>query len=83
MEVYEKFKKDLAVIFLVWFSISWLGGAFDRDTTDGEKRSDMALKVDALTGCHYLEGRNGGLIPRVDGTGQHMCGDKPSWVINE
>jgi len=52
-------------------------GPFDwfleRDSTDGEKRSGLVLKTDALTGCQYLKSGNA-MIPRVDSKGQHICG---------
>ena len=51
-----------------------------RDDTDagawGGGRSGMAATTDALTGCQYLRGADGGVTPRLDGKGWHM-GFKP------
>ncbi len=73
MEVYNKFKKDLLCCMTIYWILMIIVGGFDRDTTDGEVRSGMALKIDALTGCHYLEGQRGGLTPRLDKEGLHIC----------
>lgn len=44
------------------------------DDTDGPgERSGLALRTDAATGCQYLESRYGGLIPRHDRDGRHIC----------
>lgn len=46
----------------------------ERDDTDGpEKRSGMALYIDYRTGCHYLGNPFGGITPRLDQDGRHMC----------
>ena len=41
-----------------------------RDNTDGEwpHRSNLQLRVDAETGCNYLESSSGHLIPRYGKT---------------
>ena len=45
-----------------------------RDSTDTpDNRSGMALYIDAKTGCHYLGDGRGGLIPRLDSNGNHVC----------
>jgi hypothetical protein len=46
-----------------------------RDDSDPQRwgfggRSNMVLSTDALTGCQYLQGEHGGIIPRVDATGK-------------
>jgi hypothetical protein len=45
------------------------------DSTDAGMwdRSGMSLHVDDLTGCHYLSVIFGGLTPRVDAGGKHVC----------
>ena len=44
------------------------------DSTDsGTDRSGVSLRIDHLTGCHYLEGAGGGLIARVNKQGTHIC----------
>lgn len=44
------------------------------DSTDGEERSGLGLHTDAMTGCQYLS-RSGGLTPRLDAKGNHICHD--------
>lgn len=73
MEVYKKFKNDLFIFCIVYLLFTWLTGGMDYDSTDGERRSGMALRIDAMTGCHYLEGSKGGMTPRLDQKGQHIC----------
>lgn len=49
-------------------------GAYSADDTDGpEKRSGMALYRDYGTGCEYLASPWGGLTPRLDADGRHIC----------
>lgn len=50
------------------------------DTTDVSiwKRSGMALRIDNLTGCHYLEttglfGFSTSVTPRLDESGKQIC----------
>ncbi len=73
MEVYRKFKIDLLFCIITYWILMIIFGVFARDSTDGEKRSGMALKIDAMTGCHYLEGQRGGLIQRFDIHGKQIC----------
>lgn len=45
-----------------------------RDSTDsGSARSGLSLHVDARTGCHYLGTARGGITPRYDRDGTHIC----------
>lgn len=43
----------------------------DSDPPGG--RSGLTPKTDHLTGCQYLESPKGGLTPRLDAQGQHVC----------
>ena len=45
------------------------------NTTDSAiySRSHMGLRIDNLTGCHYLAAFWGGLTPRLDAQGNHIC----------
>lgn len=73
--------------WFVWiassFLIYWLlSSIIPRDSTDRPGgRSGMILHVDHLTGCHYLARVFGGLVPRLDADGNHICtgeqGDAP------
>ena len=75
MEVYERFKKDLfwviTIMLLLQLGLHFL--PIGKDSTDGEKRSGMELHIDAQTGCEYLEGTRGGMTPRLDKSGNHIC----------
>lgn len=66
------------VVLLVWVVAYFLPLA--RDSTDGPWpwRSGMELRVDAETGCEYLEARGGGITPRMGANGLHAgCGRVP------
>lgn len=47
------------------------------DDTDGDTRSNMVIRVDNLTKCQYLQGSGGGLTPRLDTRGKHICKERP------
>lgn len=45
-----------------------------RDDTDPPgDRSDLKILTDHLTGCQYLTTGKGGITPRLDKDGRHMC----------
>lgn len=75
MEVYNRFKKDLFWIIIIFFilQIAWHYLPIGRDNSDGSKRSGFSVHVDSLTGCEYLGGKSGGLTPRLDSNGKHIC----------
>lgn len=59
----------LLFLFLV---IQWVF-ALGKDATDPPHgRSGMRLHTDHETGCQYLS--RGGLTPRLDRDGKHICG---------
>ena len=60
-------------MIILYLFLLWATGGMDKDSTDGAKRSNMSLRIDAMTGCHYLEGRKGGMTPRLDINGKHIC----------
>lgn len=33
----------------------------------------FAIMADAATGCHYLVNPRGGIVPRLDAQGHHIC----------
>ncbi len=43
------------------------------DTDSASERSGLGLRTDHGTGCQYLESRFGGLVPRLDAAGRHVC----------
>lgn len=76
MEVYEKIKRDLFFVLLIVaaMNLAWRYLPIGRDDTDGITRSGVSIHVDNLTGCEYLGGPNGGVTPRLDAAGKHICG---------
>lgn len=54
-------------VLLICFAYDNTG--YGRDSTDGDDRSNMLLRIDHGTGCEYLETRNGGITPRLTGEG--------------
>lgn len=63
------------IIFLLVFSaFLYFQGRYDHDSTDnGDKRSGLILSIDAFTGCHYLSTGRGGITPRLNKAGRHIC----------
>ena len=53
---------------------------FGRDDSDPTKgwgaRSGLKIYTDHRTGCQYLSTASGGLTPRLDKHGQHICGEQ-------
>lgn len=45
------------------------------DSTDYSRtdRSGLKLHTDAMTGCQYLSTSGGGITPRLDNRGHHVC----------
>lgn len=66
-----KAAKWLAIGYFIIVAIGWFSGDFDRDSTDGAKRSGLKLHTDAQTGCQYLSTAGGGVTPRISAGGQH------------
>lgn len=64
----------LAYFGLLLVVISFTDSFRSYDSTDppGE-RSGLGLLVDAHTGCHYLTTARGGITPRYDRDGNHIC----------
>lgn len=77
----EKLAKDLRSLFwLLIFvtaglSISQVVFGLGMDDSDASawNRSGLKLHTDHLTGCQYFQAPNGGLTPRLDATGGHIC----------
>jgi hypothetical protein len=55
----------------LYLAVWLIGLLWPTDNSDINRfhRSEMAIRTDALTGCQYLESHGGGLIARLDGTG--------------
>ena len=75
METYKQIKKDLLglCVVILLLQLAWAVLPVGRDDTDGESRSGLNLRTDARTGCQYLESMGGGLTPRLDRNGRHIC----------
>lgn len=75
MNVYNAIKKDLFWIVVLVFFLTLMSNFFKVgwDSTDGESRSGLGLHTDNLTGCQYLSSPRGGLVPRSDKNGTHIC----------
>lgn len=76
----KMFASWLFSIFVIAFSIALLFfvsplGRDDSDEGYGwfDNRSNMRVTTDNLTGCQYLGSERGGITPRVDSTGKHIC----------
>lgn len=61
----------LVVGFIITAALNYFEVGYD--STDGEARSGMRLHTDALTGCQYLSNPQGGITPRLNQNGQHLC----------
>jgi hypothetical protein len=79
MEIYKAIKKDitnlLVALVIVHYSFVFLSWAFEWgfDSTDGKTRSNMGLHIDAMTSCQYLSAKGGGITPRMNKEGEHVC----------
>lgn len=62
-------------IIVLFLALEFFGLAYflaPMDSTDSpEKRSGLSIKIDNMTGCHYLY--RGSLTPRMDETGKQIC----------
>lgn len=61
-----------AVAFGVISTVMLLPYFFD-SSDSWPRRSGLGISVDALTGCQYLLSPKGGVTPRVDASGKHLC----------
>lgn len=65
-----------AILYLLTMLVLtlWLFDEPPYDSTDRPPvRSGMGLHIDSLTGCHYLSRWLGGITPRLDNEGRHIC----------
>lgn len=74
MTATDAFWTVLRAIVVGYFAIALVGYCTPRDDTDGEERSGMRLMTDARSGCQYLGAPWGGITPRMDRNGHHICG---------
>ena len=76
----NNFWRELLCAMLVGTAIGGVIKAWDYDATDQpeaenvvDRRSGMTLYTDYGTGCQYLQAGLGGLTPRLDKEGNHVC----------
>ena len=69
----------LMYALVVYFMVAIIGKFAPQDDTDpADGRSGLGLYIDARTSCHYLSGGPfGGITPRLDRNGKHICGISP------
>lgn len=67
-------ERATAIVLVFVVAINIYSVMQPRDSTDsGSTRSGLGLHVDAKTGCHYLSTARGGITPRYDRNGTHIC----------
>lgn len=68
---------EIGTLVLVWLlivtAISWAISPGDDSESPTGKRSGLRPRTDHLTGCQYLETKDGGITPRVDRHGRQIC----------
>ena len=75
----KQFALWLFWLFIVGMAFSWALSLtpIGRNDTDmgswGGGRSGIKPVTDALTGCQYLVSPHGGITPRLDSEGKHIC----------
>lgn len=67
MNVYNTIGKNLFWIVVLVFSLTLILNFFEVG------RKGLSLHTDNLTGCQYLSSPHGGLVPRLDKNGTHIC----------
>jgi hypothetical protein len=77
----EFFTKILWVLLaIILFQFFWMFTPWGKDVTDVpgwfERRSGMHHYTDYGTGCEYVGASGGGLTPRLDRNGKHVCSTK-------
>lgn len=73
----HKFVTPYILTTMALFVLLWVVGKTDwnKDDTDpANGRSGLAVKIDSLTGCQYLESPRG-LTPRLNPGGDQMCSE--------
>lgn len=79
LETLKQFTLWLLWLFVFGIVFSWAVSftPLGRDDTDkgswGGGRSGIKPVTDALTGCQYLVSQHGGITPRLDSEGKHIC----------
>ncbi len=66
-------KQNIIATLLIMLVISAMVLNNGKDTSDSPNGwSGLTVHLDYQTGCHYLT-RRGGLTPRLDRSGNHIC----------
>ncbi|PWC69123.1 hypothetical protein TSH7_01375 [Azospirillum sp. TSH7] len=61
------------LVFALTVAAKNRGPLDDTDDHATGTRSNMRVLIDHKTGCQYLLSDGGGLTPRLDATGKHIC----------
>ena len=62
------------IVFVIVINATFSNGFGEDDTDPIKGRSGLGLYIDNKTGCHYLSGGIlGGIHPRLDEKGNHIC----------
>lgn len=73
----SSFERIMWVLFFASVTVTGMARCTTAtDSTDAgpSQRSGMNLRIDYGTGCQYLETSRGGITPRLDDRGNHICG---------
>lgn len=81
--IWESFQNQMyaflilvAIVFGTMIGTRYMLALPERNDTDPpDGYSGLAVLIDNKTGCQYLASREGGVTPRLDKKGKHMCGD--------
>lgn len=64
----------VCAVLLCFSLFIYLFGNNEKDATDPPNgQSNLGLLIDHETGCHYLRANGGGITPRMNANGKHIC----------
>ncbi len=62
-----------SIFVLIFLSLLGCSDRDDTDPKDGNKRSNLAIRIDYRTHCQYLVSDHGGVTPRLNKDGTQIC----------
>lgn len=63
----------IIIIVVLGFGFLFIIIPADDSDISAFDRSEIKVSIDAMTGCHYLSASFGGVTPRLDSDGKHIC----------
>jgi len=72
----SSFVIPIAAIVVILVGVRYLNPYDGTDDAKNKLRSGATLVTDYGTGCQYLKGTFGGITPRLNANGEHICGIK-------